>query len=145
MIHIAYPEPQFKVREEGGKHFIFDSIRKAWLVLTDEEWVRQNFVHYLIATLHYPSSLIALEKEMELHGLKKRFDVLVFDERYRPWMLVECKAPNVPLNDAVLQQLLRYHMTMPATYLVITNGNNTYGWQKEEGALRLMHRLPYWP
>lgn len=121
---------------------IFDSIRKSWLVLTEEEWVRQNFVHYLISVLQYPPSLIALEKEILLNGLKKRFDVLVYDAQHQPWMLVECKEPQTRLDETTLQQVLRYHMSVPVEYIVLTNGNTTLGWKKEEGRLSMLESLP---
>ena len=132
------------MKEEGGRQYIFDGIRKTWLLLTEEEWVRQNFVRYLTETLHYPTELIALEKELLLNDLKKRFDILVYNKDYKPWMLIECKAPEVLLDDAVLQQLLRYNIGLPAPYLVITNGNNTFGWHKTDGTVHLIRELPAW-
>lgn len=144
MIPVAYPEPRFKIKEEGGQHYIFDDIRKTWLRLTEEEWVRQNFVRYLVETMRYPATVIALEKEILLNDLKKRFDVLVYDKNHQPWILAECKAPNVALNDAVLQQVLRYHISLPTTYLVITNGKHTFGWRKREGTVQLIREFPAW-
>src|SRR5688500_14150214 len=117
MIPINYPAPDFPIREDGGKKYVFDRIRKTWLLLTAEEWVRQNFVHYLISVLQYPSALIALEKMMLLNDLTKRFDILVYDQMHQPWMMVECKAPDVPLSESVLQQLLRYHISIPVPLL----------------------------
>ena len=110
---------------------MFDAIRKVWLLLTEEEWVRQNFVAYLVKELQYPETLIALEKEIVLNGLRKRFDILVYDKTHQPWMLVECKAPEVLLSEDVLQQALRYNITVPVNYLVITNGNSTVAWEKK--------------
>ncbi len=144
MIDVNYPKPSLKIKQEKEQNYVFDTIRRTWLLLTEEEWVRQNFVQYLIEELHYPSTLIALEKELELNGLKKRFDVLVYDEQHQPWMLIECKAPQVVLNDAALEQVLRYHMSIPVPFLVITNGKNTYGWQKKNDELRLLETLPEW-
>src|SRR5215211_2096580 len=144
MIFINYPEPSFTIKYEGEKPFVFDNIRKIWLVLTEEEWVRQNFIRYLVSEMRYPSTVIAVEKEILLNGLKKRFDVLIYDKNLQPWMLVECKAPKVALNDAVLQQVLRYHISVPVPYLVITNGLTTYGWQKVVGQLQIMQQLPEW-
>lgn len=145
MIEVQFPEPDFRTRWEGEKQVIFDSIRKAWLQLTEEEWVRQNFVHYLVKVLRYPSALIALEKELHLHDLKKRFDILVYDQAHQPWLMVECKAPEVPLSEDVLQQVLRYNVTVPVTYIVITNGHGTIGWKKEGGGLQVLQALPEWP
>lgn len=144
MIHVEYPDPQFNIREEENKHFIFDAIRKVWLQLTDEEWVRQNFVSYLIKVLGYPSTLIALEKEITLNNLRKRFDILIYNQSFEPWLMVECKAPEVPLSTAVLEQVLRYNITVPVEYLVITNGNTTRAWQKREGQLIELDQLPVW-
>lgn len=144
MIVIPFPEPRFRIKKEGDRHTIFDIIRKQWITLTEEEWVRQNFVNYLIECLHYPATLIALEKEIALQDLKKRFDVLIYNKDHQPWMLVECKAPDVPLNDAVLQQVLRYSISVPATYIVITNGQVTMAWKKEAGTLIFLAELPPW-
>jgi hypothetical protein len=144
MISINYPEPAFRLKEENGVAFIFDAIRKQWLRLTDEEWVRQNFIRYLLAPMQYPSTLIALEKEVMLGDLKKRFDILVYDRDHKPWMMIECKAPGISLDENVLQQLLRYHITVPVPYLVITNGTQTMGWAKEEGSLKMLDTLPPW-
>jgi hypothetical protein len=143
MIVVQYPEPQFRTKNENGKEFIFDAIRKAWLLLTQEEWVRQNFVNYLINQLKYPSTVIALEKEIWLNDLKKRFDILVYDHEHKPWMLIECKEPKVQLNDEVLQQVLRYNISVPVEYIVITNGSTTIGWKKES-QLKLLKELPEW-
>ncbi|MBI5372214.1 MAG: type I restriction enzyme HsdR N-terminal domain-containing protein [Sphingobacteriales bacterium] len=142
MISIQYPEPAFRVKEEGGKKFIFDPIRKKWLLLTPEEWVRQNLVSYLVQVMGYPSSLIALEKEIQLGERIKRFDILVYNKAHQPWLMVECKAPEVKLDEPVLQQVLRYHLGVPVNYLVITNGNTTHGWVKDESGLRLISELP---
>jgi hypothetical protein len=143
MIAVQYPEPQFRMKRENDKQYIFDAIRKSWLLLTEEEWVRQNFVSYLTTTLHYPSTVIAIEKEFSLNDLKKRFDILVYDGQHQPWMLVECKEPKVALNEDVLQQVLRYNISVPVKYIVITNGNTTVGWKKE-GELQLIPELPPW-
>lgn len=144
MIDVVFPPPQFRMKKQEGRDYIFDAIRRTWLLLTEEEWVRQNFVQYLITTLGFPSSLIALEKELVLNGLKKRFDILVYDAHHQPWMLIECKAPVVALSETVLQQALRYNITVPVGYIIITNGKGTMGWKKEEGALLPLSSLPYW-
>lgn len=144
MIPVKYPTPQFKIKQDGDKHYIFDAIRKVWLQLTEEEWVRQNFVNYLTVAMHYPATAIALEKEIKLGELKKRFDILVFDQSYQPWMLIECKAPHIALNEEVLQQVLRYNMSVPVSYLIITNGEHTIGWEKLAGELKLLSEMPQW-
>lgn len=142
MIPVQYPAPDFRIETRNGQPCIFDPIRKKWLVLQEEEWIRQNFIQYLLKEMRYPKNLIALEKEIKLGTLKKRFDILVFDSRLRPWMLIECKAAGVALSEAVFDQVLRYHITLPARYLIITNGNATMGWEKENNQLKEIDRLP---
>lgn len=142
MISIQYPEPDFKIEYRNGQPFIFDTIRKKWLLLQDEEWVRQNFVQYLLQVMRYPKTLIALEKEIYLGELKKRFDILVYNYSHQPWMLVECKRDKVIISESALHQVLRYNISMPAEYLIVTNGNDSYGWQKKEGQLLPITSLP---
>jgi len=141
---INYPAPAFKTRQEDGKDFIFDALRKKWILLTPEEWVRQNFIQYLLQEKKYPASLIAIEKEMQLGELKKRFDVLIYNKDHQPSMMVECKAPAVPLDSKVLEQILRYTISIPVAYIVITNGEFTYAWQKIEDRLDLLQDIPVW-
>lgn len=142
MIPVQFPEPQFNVKKEGEKSFIFCLIRRRWLLLTEEEWVRQNFINYLISVVRYPTSLIAVEKELLLNGMKKRFDILVYNTDHQPWLLVECKAPQVALSEGVLQQALRYNIGIPVSFIIITNGANTIGWSKVDGSLSLIDTLP---
>ena len=144
MITIAFPPPDFKIQKRGERQFIFDGIRKQWILLTEEEWVRQNFVAYLVGVLHYPKETIAIEKEIVVNGLKKRFDILVYDAQHQPWMMTECKAPDVKLGEKVLQQLLRYHLALPVKCMIITNGKATTGWRKAETGLVLLEDLPEW-
>jgi hypothetical protein len=142
MIALQYPEPNFRTKMEGDRRYVFDKIRKTWLLLTEEEWVRQNFINCLVNGLNYPSSFIALEKEIQLHELKKRFDILVYDRNHQPWMMIECKGADIVLNEGVLQQVLRYNISVPVKFIVITNGKQTIGWEKNEGGLRLIEQMP---
>jgi hypothetical protein len=144
MIVINYPEPVFKMKKENEVEFIFDAIRKQWLALTEEEWVRQNFIQYLVQVIHYPAAFIALEKEIMLGELKKRFDILVYDNEHKPWMIIECKAGHIVLDDSVLQQALRYNISVPVPFIVITNGNFTAGWQKKDDRIELIETMPAW-
>lgn len=139
MIQIQYPEPDFRIREENNGSLIFDELRKTWLVLTPEEWVRQNFIRYLTKVMNYPASLIAVEKQLKLGELTKRFDILVYDSTHQPWMMIECKAMDVRLDQKVLDQILRYNMSVPVKYMILTNGlhclgilrNSTLSWLDE--------------
>ncbi|MDQ3277263.1 MAG: type I restriction enzyme HsdR N-terminal domain-containing protein, partial [Bacteroidota bacterium] len=101
-------------------------------------------VQYLLAVLQYPKTMVALEKEIVVNGLTKRFDIVVYDRSHRAWMLVECKAPHVGLSEDVLQQALRYNLALPVQYLVITNGENTVGWKRETDRLHRLETLPIW-
>ena len=132
MIKIEFPAHDFKVRQQSGVHEVFDSIRKKWLVLTPEEWVRQNMIQYLIFSKNYPASLIALEKEIKVGELKKRCDIVIYNRNANPWMIIECKEMKVPLSTKTLDQILRYHIALPANYLIITNGSYSFGFKKEK-------------
>lgn len=142
MIKIEYPPYQPKIKEEDNKELIFDEIRKKWIVLTPEEWVRQNFLQYLIQIKKYPASLIAVEKEIKLGELKKRFDIVVYDTNTKPWMIIECKEMNVPLDKSVLDQVLRYNISLSVPYLVITNGNYCMAVQLKDGGMTVIKTLP---
>ncbi len=142
MIKIEYPKYPFKIKKENNSEFIFDPFRKRWLLLTPEEWVRQNILQYLTGIKKYPSSLIAIEKEIFLGELKKRCDIVVYDKAAAPWMIIECKEMNVSLSEKTLEQILRYHITLPAKYLVITNGSYCIGFEKIEGQLFEINEFP---
>ena len=141
MISINYPEYPFKIQKEAGKDQIFDPLRKSWVVLTPEEWVRQNFIQYLIQVKNYPSTLIAIEKTIQLGELKKRFDIIVY-KNDSPWLLIECKEANVPITEKTLEQILQYQQVVEANYLVMTNGHTTYGAKIETGKLHYLQSLP---
>ena len=144
MIAVNFPEPAFRFKKENGIEFIFDAIRKQWLVLTDEEWIRQNFIQYLVKSLQYPAAFIAVEKEIMLGELKKRFDILIYDHQHKPWMMIECKGTAIELQESAFQQILRYHISVPVSFLIITNGHDTYGWEKVGIDLKLIEQMPVW-
>lgn len=126
MLKIVYPHHNFKTKEEAGKRLIFDEVRRIWVILTPEEWVRQNFIQYLVQEKKYPSSIMAVEKMISLGEMKKRCDLVIYKES-KPWMIVECKEMNVALTDAVAAQVLRYNISLNVRFLVVTNGSYTYG------------------
>lgn len=131
MIKIYYPSHPFKIREpEKKKEEIWDELRKAWVRLTPEEWVRQNFIQYLLQIKGYPASYMAVERRMKLGELNKRFDILVFDKKASPWLMVECKAMGERLDSRVLWQVLRYNMAIPVKWLVVTNGEECHAFIK---------------
>ena len=141
MISITFPPHQYKIKTQSGKEIIFDECRKIWVTLTPEEWVRQNILQYLLQVMKYPQALIAVEREISLGDSKKRFDIVIFKDA-KPWMIVECKEKNVSLNEAVITQILNYNITLQVQYLVITNGNETYGLHLLNGGFSWIEKLP---
>lgn len=142
MIKIDYPVHEFRLKKENDREMIFDESRKAWMKLTPEEWVRQNFIRYLIVSKQYPSALVALEKKIMVGEMVRRFDILVFSRDHKPWMMVECKSTAVPLTEEVLGQALRYNIAMPVQYIVITNGVHCMGFAKRNGKLINLENIP---
>jgi hypothetical protein len=116
------PEYSFRISGKEGEEMILDNIRKKYVKLTPEEWVRQNFVMYLINEGKYPAGLIAVEVMSKFNNLKKRVDILVHDRNGKPVMLVECKSPDVKINDKVFDQIVCYNMGFRVPYIIVTNG-----------------------
>ena len=108
---------------------VFDPIRKKWLVATPEERVRQVVLTWMFDNLPFPKNRYRTEFSLEVNNLRKRCDILVFDEAVKPLFLVECKAPNIPINDEVLYQALRYNYTLQVAYILITNGLDSFLYQ----------------
>ena len=122
MQQLNFPSYTFRFKNSENKVSIFDEIRKKFIILTPEEWVRQHVVHYLIDEKKYPKSLINVEKVLTVNGLQKRYDVVVFNPDGSIHILVECKAPSVKISQATFDQIARYNMTMKARFLNVTNG-----------------------
>jgi len=120
------PPYPFKLTDQNGQLFIFDEIRKKQIMLTPEEWVRQHYVRYLIQSKGYPKSLIKLEGGLKLHGMQKRSDVVVFNTQGQKILMVECKAPDVVIDQKVFDQIARYNMTHKIELLAVTNGLQHY-------------------
>src|SRR4051812_2305773 len=99
MLPLDFSNIQLKLRQENDKTSVFDPIRKKWLVLTPEEHVRQYMIYYLKDTMQYPAALFAVEKTIKVGNVSKRFDIVVYSRDHKPWMLVECKAPEVPVSE----------------------------------------------
>ncbi len=119
-------EYAFRQRENKGQTEVFDPIRKKWLLLTPEERVRQQLILFLLNIRKIPASHISVEKAITVNGLKKRYDLVVFDQEGKPWMVVECKAPEVEITQAVVEQAGRYNSTLHAPILGVTNGHTQY-------------------
>src|SRR5574343_1138478 len=116
----------FRFKNSENKVYIFDAIRKKFLVLTPEEWVRQHTIQYLIQELNYPISLINVEKIVKINGMNKRYDIVVFQPNGQIAIIVECKAPEVTINQQTFDQIARYNFVLQAHYLMVTNGLNHY-------------------
>lgn len=119
--------PQFDVKIlKRNKLYVWDQIRKKYVSLTPEEWVRQHFVNYLITQKRYPSSLIANEVEIKLNSLKKRCDTIIYNSDLLPIAIVEYKAPSIPITQEVFDQIIRYNIVLKVKYLMLSNGIEHY-------------------
>ena len=136
MQHLNFPRYQFSISESEGKTKIFDRIRKKKVVLTPEEWVRQNFIMFLVIDKGFPSSLIAVESLVKINGLSQRADIVVYNKQGLPILIVECKAPSVNINSAVFNQVMRYNIKLKTKVICVTNGLQHYcamfGFNKSE-------------
>lgn len=126
MTKLNLPEYQFRIMELNGRLQIFDDLRKKFVALTPEEWVRQNFLQYLIREKKYPQSLITVEGGLKLFRRSKRTDIVVFNNLGKPLLIVECKSPETTINQNVFDQVARYNMALEVKYLVLTNGMNHF-------------------
>ncbi len=139
---LSFPAYQFQLRRQGQKNYIFDRIRKKYVALTPEEWVRQHVVFWLLDDHRVPEGWIALERGILVNGLKRRTDILVLNRDALPVLLVECKAPQIPINQAVAEQALRYNMEAGVRYLWLTNGLEHSLWKLGQDGPKLMEALP---
>jgi len=126
MKKLNLPPYSFKIKSKENKLYIFDMLRKKNVILTPEEWVRQNFIQYLIVEKKYPKSLIAIEKQLKINNLNKRTDILIFDKNGKTNIIVECKAPKVKIAQETFDQIARYNLGLNANYLIVTNGLQHY-------------------
>lgn len=122
MQNLNLPTYNFKLKNSENKTLIFDKLRKKYIVLTPEEWVRQHFVHFLIEEKNYPISLIALEKQLVINNQKKRTDILIFNKEGNHHIIVECKAPSIKITQDTFDQIARYNLKLKADFLIVTNG-----------------------
>ena len=126
MQKLNFPTFTFRFKNSENKVAIFDEIRKKFIILTPEEWVRQHVVHYLILEKKYPKSLINVEKVLNINGLSKRYDGVVFNPDGSIFLLIECKAPEIKISQNTFDQIARYNLTLKVNYLMVTNGQNHY-------------------
>jgi hypothetical protein len=123
---LNFPTYLFRFKNSENKISIFDEIRKKFVILQPEEWVRQHCVHYLMTEKKYPKSLINVEKELIINNLKKRYDIVVFNPDGSIHLIVECKSAKININQDTFDQIARYNLSVNATFLMVTNGINHY-------------------
>jgi len=123
---LNFPTYSFRFKNSENKISIFDEIRKKFVILQPEEWVRQHCVHYLMTEKKYPKSLINVEKELIINDLKKRYDIVVFNPDGSIHLIVECKSVKININQDTFDQIARYNLSVNATFLMVTNGINHY-------------------
>ena len=126
MLPLNLPSYPAKILKRNGKNVIFDPLRQKYVALTPEEWVRQHFVHFLTDFKGYPKGLLANEIQLDLNGTKKRCDTILFNKDLSARMIVEYKAPNIEMTQAVFDQITRYNMVLKVEYLIVSNGIRHY-------------------
>ena len=126
MKKLNFPVYSFRFKNSENKVAIFDEIRKKFILLTPEEWVRQHTVQFLLQDKKFPKSYINVEKLIKINDLSKRYDVVVFQPNGEIFLLIECKAPEVPISQNTFDQIARYNLVLKAKYLMVTNGLNHY-------------------
>jgi hypothetical protein len=141
MFTIAYQEYSHKIKKIKELAYIQDIIRNKWLLLTPEEWVRQNFIHYLINEKQYPKTSIAVEKEIITHETKSRFDIVVYNKLNKTSIIIECKNQKVKLTPKILQQILNYQSVVQCKYLILTNGDFVVGWHLQS-SIQELNEIP---
>ena len=119
-------QSELKIKKEAGKRYLFDPIRKTYLVLTPEEMVRQLLIQYLLAERNISKNRLALEKALKVNTMTRRWDLMIYRQDMTPWLLVECKAPEVKITQSVFEQISAYNLTLRVPYLLVTNGMDTY-------------------
>lgn len=126
MQQLNFPSYSFRFKNSENKVSIFDSIRKKFILITPEEWVRQHVVEFLIQEKKYPKSLINVEKIVKVNGMNKRYDIVVFNSDGSIFLLIECKSPEITIDQNTFDQIARYNLILNAQFLMVTNGLNHY-------------------
>lgn len=126
MLQLNLPEYNFRIKNQNEKLFIFDTQRKRYVSLTPEEWVRQHFIRFLIDEKGFPAALLAVEKQLNINGMKKRCDAILFDQHARPTLIIELKAPNIPISQTVFDQVAVYNAKLKVDYFMVSNGLEHY-------------------
>lgn len=146
MQSLNFPPYKFRFKSSENKVAVFDELRKKFLLLTPEEWVRQHVVQFLLQEKKFPKSLLNVEKQLKLNGLTKRYDVVSYKPDGSIHLVVECKAASVPITQETFDQIARYNLTLRAEYLMVTNGLYHYFCQLDYEAEKyhFLKDLPEW-
>ena len=146
MQKLNFPSYSFRFKNSENKISVFDSLRKKFIILTPEEWVRQHVVHYLLSEKKFPASLLSVERQLKVNNLIKRYDILAFNPNGSIHLMVECKASSVKINQDSFDQIARYNLSLNATYLMVTNGLEHYYCQMdyEKEKYHFLEDIPSW-
>lgn len=146
MLALNLPTFEIKIKEKGTKKTIFDILRRKYVALTPEEWVRQHFVHFLIEQRGYPKALLANEVEISLNGTSKRCDTVLYNRDLTAQMIVEYKAPEIKITQKVFDQITRYNMVLHVDYLIVSNGIDHYCCNMDYGnnTYRFLEQIPHY-
>lgn len=125
MTNVVFNSYDFNIRKKDSAEEIFDVVRKKWILITAEEWVRQHILHFLIQK-DYPIQKIAVERSFKVNGLTKRFDIVVYNNDFEPLLLIECKKPEVPINEKTAHQAIAYQQSLKCKYWWLSNGEQNY-------------------
>ena len=138
------PTYSLKIKSENGLGYVYDNFRRKYVRLTPEEWVRQNFAHYLVNEKAYPASRLILEKSLKVNKMVKRCDILVFSDQGSPVMMIECKSPEVKIGQETFEQVSVYNLRFKVEYLIITNGIRHYCCQVDikSSEIRFLNEIP---
>ena len=136
MSKLIFADISARIKDVEGQKHIWDALRKRWLVLTPEEWVRQHTIAWLISEKRVPALRISQEYPVNLNGQNQRADIVVVDEFGKPFILVECKAPDIAIDDAVVAQMMRYNRVLDARFVVLTNGRGLWCYEHRDGQYR---------
>lgn len=140
---LNFPEINLRFQNnEKGNLQLFDTIRKKFVDVTPEEWVRQHIIHFLISHLQVPASVISVEKQINLNGTKKRYDIVVFNNILKPILIIECKAPFVEINQLTINQALRYNIKLNVPFVFLSNGLNHIFIKMDENSPEILKVIP---
>ena len=145
MQYLNLPAFSHKIKESEGKKYIFDVVRKKYVFLSPEEWVRQHLIHYLTLHIQFPKSLIRIESGLNYNKLQKRSDLQVYDRSGNIFLLAECKSIDVKLDDTTVKQICTYNKTIKAPFLLITNGIDLFCWSTENEKIEFLEKVPSLP